>query len=83
MHFVLVSYLIKIVNKSTKAAQEPHSENKNEEVAKPELESEEKPMRIIDMSAYDPAKLEYMPFMDHLYPSFGGVDEASFPGRLN
>jgi hypothetical protein len=40
-------------------------------------------MRIIDMASYDPAKLEYMPFYDHFYPLFGGVDEASFPRRLN
>jgi hypothetical protein len=73
----------KTVTKSTKVAQKAHSEDKNEEVAKPELESKEKPMRIIDMTSFDPTKLVYMPFCDHFYPLFGGVDEASFPRRLN
>ncbi|KAL6506147.1 hypothetical protein OROGR_024328 [Orobanche gracilis] len=56
------------LNKSTKAAQEAHSENKNEEVAKPELDSDIDygSMEIIDIASIDPAYLEDMPCYDNL-----------------
>ncbi|KAL6524328.1 hypothetical protein OROGR_016762 [Orobanche gracilis] len=63
------------LNKSTKAAQEAHSENKNEEVAKPELDSDIDygSMEIIDIASIDLAYLEDMPCYDNLLLD---VDEA-------
>jgi hypothetical protein len=90
MHFVLVSYLIKIVNKSTKAAQEAHSENKNEQVAEPELDSvveygtgaEFMSMEeIFGVAYFDRAYLKEMPCYDNVV--LIDVDQASFSGRLN
>jgi hypothetical protein len=90
MHFVLVSCLIKIVNKSTKAIQEAHSENKNEQVAEPELDSvieygtgaEFMSMEeIFGVAYFDRAYLKEMPCYDNVV--LIDVDQASFSGRLN
>jgi hypothetical protein len=80
----LVSYLIKTVNKSTEVAQKAHSENKNKQVAKPELESQEDTCEeYFNLSDFEP--YDFYEIQPEIYSptSMGGNESASFSRLLN
>jgi hypothetical protein len=74
--------LIKTVNKSTKAAEKAHSENKNKQVAKPALESQGDTYPYLKLADVHPDNFfEIEPFpLSYLYELnlLGSNDSASF-----